>query len=433
MKKCSAFLLTVVFAVVLFFNAYADNARETPVVKVVKDNSGAIVSISTEKIVLLQENPLWGAYGNNIDSLFRQFYGAYPPVHALKLKSVGSGVILDKEGIIVTNAHVVNMTTNIFVILNDGTQVKGEIKYESTDSDLAIVKIDPPRPLKEVRIGQTNDLMIGETAIAIGNPWGLENSVSAGVISGKNRTLYAQNGQPVLSGLIQTDTPINPGNSGGALLNLNGELIGINTAMVQNSQGIGFAIPVEKVKEVLENYRENKNVAIKYQGKTAPAQTPYQGISSSAQENENWNPEAEINAMREKMNRIMQNAMSHSSSMQNRGVFNNNISYSNVKLDMKETKDAYVLTLDIKGLDKNKIDIEVNQNSITISDQRSDQNEQKNAGAYFNSSSMSSFSQTISMPQDVNPQAVTTKIKGDSLLITLPKKIVTGTNFQKGN
>ena len=420
MKKCIMFLLMAGFF--LTNNAYADNVRETPVVKITRDNAGAVVSISTEKIVLLQENPLWGAYGNDIDSFFRQYYGSHPPVHALKLKSVGSGVILDKEGIIVTNAHVVNMTTSIFIILNDGTQAKGEIKYESADSDLAIVKIDPPKSLKEVRLGKTDDLMIGETAIAIGNPLGLENSVSVGVISGKNRTLYSQNGQPVISGLIQTDTPINPGNSGGALLNLNGELIGINTAMVQNSQGIGFAIPVEKVKEMFENYRNNKNLAIKYQSKTAPVQTPYQGMPSSPEDNKNWSPEAEMRAMREKINRIMQNAMSHSSAMQNMGVFNNNISYSNAKLDMEETKDAYIMTLDIKGLNKNRINIEVTQNSITVSGQRSARNEEKRTGAYFSSSSISSFSQTIPIPQDVNPQAVTTKVKDDTLLITLPKK-----------
>lgn len=411
MKKCVALLLAIVFF--LLTNAYADNARETPVVKIVKDNAGAVVSISTEKIVLLREKPLWGAYGNDIDSFFKQYYGAHTPVHALKLKSVGSGVILDKEGIIATNAHVVNMTTSIFVILNDGTQAKGEIKYESTNSDLAIVKIDPPKPLKEVRLGETGDLMIGETAIAIGNPLGLENSVSVGVISGKDRTLYSQNGQPVMSGLIQTDTPINPGNSGGALLNLNGELVGINTAMVQNSQGIGFAIPVEKVKEMLESYRKNKNLAVKYQSKIVPDRTPYQGMQSPAEKNESWNPEAEMRAMREKMNSIMQNAMSRFPAKQNMGVS---------KLNMEETKDAYMLTLDIKGLDKNKINIEINRNSLTISGQRLEQNEEKRAGAYFSSSNISSFSQTIPVPQDVNPQAVKTEVKGDTLLITLPKK-----------
>jgi S1-C subfamily serine protease/HSP20 family molecular chaperone IbpA len=420
MKKRVVLLLVTGFF--LLNNAYADAPRETPVVKIVKDNASAVVSISTEKIVLLQENPVWGAYGNDIDSFFKQYYGQHTQVHALKLKSVGSGVIVDKEGIIVTNAHVINMTTNIFVILSDGTQVKGEVKYKSTDSDLAIVKIDRLEQLKEVRIGQTNDLMVGETAIAIGNPMGLENSVSVGVISGKNRTLYSQNGQPVMSGLIQTDTPINPGNSGGALLNLNGELIGINTAMVQNSQGIGFAIPVEKVKEMLENYRKNKNLAIEYQSKTTPDQTPYNGMQSSLKENENLSSETKIRAMQKTMNRIMQNVMSQSFAMQNMGAFNNNISYPNAKLNMEETKDAYILTLDIKGLDKNKINIVVNQNSMTVSGQRSEQNEKKSAGAYFSSSGMSSFSQTIPMPKDVNPQTVTAKAKGDTLLITLPKK-----------
>jgi S1-C subfamily serine protease len=410
MKKCAAVLL--VGALFLSTKAYAQSSRETPVVKIVKDNSSAVVSISTEKMILLQENPLWGMDGNDADAFSRQFYAAHPLVHTLKLKNVGSGVILDKAGIIITNAHVVNMTTNIFVILSDGTQVKGEVKYQNPDSDLAIVKIDPPRPLKEVRLGTATDLMTGETAIAIGNPLGLENSVSVGVISGKNRTLYSPNGQPVFSGLIQTDTPINPGNSGGALLNLDGKLIGINTAMVQNSPGIGFAIPAERVKEMLENYRKSKSLAIKNQSKGVPAQAA----------SENFNPETETQAMQEKMNRIMQKEMDHSAAGQNPGGLNIQASDYETKLDTQETKDAYLITLNIKGLSKNKINIEMNQNAIIVSSSRAQQDEQKGTGTYFNSSSLSSFSQTIPISQNVNSRGITTQIKGDTLLIILPKK-----------
>ncbi|MDD5428394.1 MAG: trypsin-like peptidase domain-containing protein [Candidatus Omnitrophica bacterium] len=417
-KKLMAYLLAALLF--LSVSARADNVRETPVVKIARDNAGAVVNISTEKIILLQQNPAWGAFGNDIDSFHKQYYSS-APAQTLKLKNVGSGVILDKEGIIVTNAHVVNMTTNIFVILTDGTQVRGEVQYENPESDLAIIKIDPPKPLQEIKLGQTKDLMVGETAIAIGNPLGLENSLSVGVISGKNRTLYSPDGRPVMTGLIQTDTPINPGNSGGALLNLNGELIAINTAMVQSSQGIGFAIPVEKVKEVLEGYRKNKNLGIKYQGKSAPVQAIYQP-APQPQQGGARNIEAEMRAMREKMDQMMRNAMSRHFAGQDMGAPNNALVYSNAKLTTEETQHAYLLTLDVKGLDKNKINIAVKPDSITISGQRSEQVTQDRAGASFNTSSMSYFSQTIPMPRDADASAVKTEVKGDALLITLPKK-----------
>ncbi len=168
-------------------DAYAlekDNPRETPIVKIVRENKDAVVNISTERIALLRENPFWGSYGSEFDIFFENFYGRNMPQYALKLKSVGSGVIIDKNGIVVTNAHVVNMASNVFIVLNDGTSIKGQVMYEDPSIDLALVKIDPPKPLKEINLGTSNDIMIGETVVAIGDPLGLENSVTAGIITG---------------------------------------------------------------------------------------------------------------------------------------------------------------------------------------------------------------------------------------------------------
>ena len=149
------------------------NPRETPVVKVVRGNAAAVVNISTEQIVLLRESPVWGRYGSEFDYLFDQFFDAQQRTRALKLKSVGLGVIVDKAGLVVTNAHVVHMASNIFVVFNDGTKVPGKIVYENMQDDPALVKVRLEKPLTEVRLGRDEDVLIGETAVAIGNPLGL--------------------------------------------------------------------------------------------------------------------------------------------------------------------------------------------------------------------------------------------------------------------
>ena len=251
------FLILTLFSAV--YAAETDN-RLTPIVKVVKDTAESVVNISTEHIVYLRQNPYWGVYGNDLDVLFNQFSTFHGMAPALKLKSVGSGVIVDKSGLIVTNAHVVNMASGIFVILNDGKQVQGELVYENKDDDLAFVKISPPKPLSQAVLGQTNDLMLGETVVAIGNPLGLENTVTSGILSGKNRKFHSAQGDFVMGDMLQIDAPINPGNSGGALFNLNSQLIGINVAVVEYSHSIGFAIPVEKLKKSMEEYKRNPSV-----------------------------------------------------------------------------------------------------------------------------------------------------------------------------
>jgi serine protease Do len=232
--------------------ATAQNPRETPVVAVVRDNAASVVNIRTERIVDLKEHPAWGQYGERLDRFFRQYFGEDYSEGTVKLKSLGSGVIVDKGGLIVTNAHVVHRATTIYAVLRDGTVAEAKIVKVNAVDDLALIRIEPGRGLRAVRFADVKTLMIGETVVAIGNPLGLENSVTTGVISGVNRVFKNTECDYACSGLLQTDASINPGNSGGALLNMDGELVGINLAVVLGAQNIGFAVPVDKVAQMME-------------------------------------------------------------------------------------------------------------------------------------------------------------------------------------
>ncbi len=400
------------------------NPRETPVVKVVRENAGAVVNISTEHIILLRENPAWGNYGSEFDFLFDQFFGMRQRTRALKLKSVGSGVIVDKAGLVVTNAHVVHMAGNIFVIFNDGTKVPGKIVYENIQNDLALVKIGPGKSLTEVKLGGDDDLMIGETAVAIGNPLGLENSVTVGIISGKERELYASDGEMVGNGFIQTDAPINPGNSGGALLNLNGELVGINVAVVQNSQSIGFAIPVKRVHEALETYKHNPSLTVKDRQPAASPMPAPGGIGVPDEEGtqeESWDPSDEMERIRRQMDEMFRGSFGQRSPGDPWGAFNTDIFYD-AGLDLKETPDGYEINLNIAGLDKDKIDVEINEHSLMVSGQGSGMEEQASSQGAFRSRQFHSFLRTIPLPEDADGASVKTEVQGDNLIIRMKKR-----------
>jgi len=161
----------------------------------------------------------------------------------------GSGVIFDKGGYILTNEHVIHNAAEIKVVLTDGREFDGKLVGSDPMSDLAVVKIDGQN-LPVAKLGDSSKLKPGQFCIAIGNPFGLQNTVTFGVISALGRDIKAQPGK-ILEDLIQTDAPINPGNSGGPLINLEGEVIGINTAIIPYAQGIGFAIPINKAKEII--------------------------------------------------------------------------------------------------------------------------------------------------------------------------------------
>lgn len=188
-------------------------------------------------------------------------------------EGIGSGFLFDARGYILTNDHVIAGAQEIRVILPDGRQFTGRVLGRSPENDLAVVKIDGEN-LPVVPIGDSDQLKVGQWVVAIGNALGLGGgpTVTAGVVSALNRTLTPGLGEPPFGPLIQTDAAINPGNSGGPLVNLVGEVVGINTAKIQSAEGIGFAIPINKAKEIIQQLLEARPKA--YLGILSTTVTP---------------------------------------------------------------------------------------------------------------------------------------------------------------
>jgi serine protease Do len=206
------------------------NLRQTPVVDVVKRSKNAVVNIHSERMVK----------GMAAEDLF-----ALSPSQN-RVNGMGTGVVIDPRGYIITNQHVVEDVNTIRVRLADGTTLSAKVLARDLENDLALLKVDPEKPLPVVPLGTASDLMVGETVVAIGNAYGYEHTVSVGVVSAVGRDVVL-NKEVSYKQLIQTDASINPGNSGGPLLNINGELIGLNVAIRAGAQGIGFAIPVDSM------------------------------------------------------------------------------------------------------------------------------------------------------------------------------------------
>ena len=255
MRVKRVLVFALIFAAMACSSSYSRSFRNTPVVNVIKNYAPAVVNIRTETVLNLKELPEWGEYGSKLDAFFSEYFGRAYSKGTLKYKSIGSGVIVRNSGYVVTNAHVVMKARNIYVVLKDGTILEAKVIKTSRPDDLALIKVNLPYSVNSPKLANFDDIMIGETVIAIGNPLGLENSVTVGVISGKDRDFSSDTCRYVCSGLLQTDASINPGNSGGALLNLDGELVGINLAVVQNAQNIGFAIPARKIENLIQGIR----------------------------------------------------------------------------------------------------------------------------------------------------------------------------------
>ena len=222
--------------------------RRTQVVEAVEQVRDAVVNISSTQIVRL--SPFGQFFDLPPD--FEPFFGP----SAQKVQTAGSGFVLHPAGYIVTNAHVVEAARQPKVTFADGKTYEARVLAVDTDHDLAVLKVSPNDPVKAAVLGTSSDLMIGETAIAIGNPLGFQHTVTAGVVSAVGRVLRFKDprspeGIKEYKGLIQTDAAINPGNSGGPLCNILGEVIGINTAIRGDAQNIGFAIPVDQLRKFL--------------------------------------------------------------------------------------------------------------------------------------------------------------------------------------
>jgi len=226
--------------------------RETAVVRAVRMAGPMVVNISSSYDVRLRQNPF---SGSPLDSLFDSFFRDFlDPGHEERQQRtpLGSGVIIDgKRGFILTNHHVVSKTGKLFVSLQDEREFEATIVGADPDSDIAVLRISSEGPLPAIEMGSSDGLMIGETVIAIGNPYNYSHTVTTGVISALSRSIRIDD--TVFQDLIQTDAAINPGNSGGPLLNIAGELIGINTAIHAAARGIGFAIPINTAKRIVSD------------------------------------------------------------------------------------------------------------------------------------------------------------------------------------
>lgn len=247
--------------------------RENSVVKAVRKVSPAVVNISSQYETRNNSNPFSG-YGMDslLENFFRDFFS--PELERRqKRTSLGSGVIIDgSRGLVLTNAHVIDKAATITVALNDQREFEAALVGMDPDSDIAVLKIKSDQPLPAIQMGNSDEIMIGESVIAIGNPFGFSHTVTTGVVSAVNRSI--KTAERVFHEFIQTDASINPGNSGGPLLNIDGELIGVNTAIYAEARGIGFATPINRAKRIISDLINYGEVVQAWTGMTVQALDP---------------------------------------------------------------------------------------------------------------------------------------------------------------
>lgn len=222
----------------------ASDARETPLVRAVKKARVAVVNIHTEKLAV-----------------------EVSPGPPKKINGMGTGIVIDERGYIVTNQHVVADVESMSCTLHDGSTYKADVISYDRKHDLAVIKINPTKPLVTMPMGTSSDLMLGETVVAIGNAFGYTDTVTAGIVSSLSRDVEVNEHQSYKN-LIQTDASINPGNSGGPLINLDGEVVGINVAIRAGAQRIGFTIPIDDARRYVARLLNIERLNNTYHGMT---------------------------------------------------------------------------------------------------------------------------------------------------------------------
>lgn len=258
------FFLTLLSGLMLMLSQTGALAKTGPpdFVELSKRLKPSVVNIGTEKTVKTQrrtQRPFGGGspFGSDpFQEFFDRFFEDQMP-QGYKQRSLGSGFVISEDGYILTNNHVIEGADDIKVKFDDGRELKGEIKGVDPKLDLALIKVNSREKLKAAELGDSDAIQVGEWVMAIGNPFGLAETVTAGIVSAKGRVI----GSGPYDDFIQTDASINPGNSGGPLFNANGEVVGINTAIIAGGQGIGFAIPVNMAKSIIPQLRDTGKVA----------------------------------------------------------------------------------------------------------------------------------------------------------------------------
>jgi serine protease Do len=243
------------------------DARRTAVVRAIERVAPATVNITTTQQLQPATNPFFRR-----NPFFEEFFGRFNDPRPRTTHSLGTGVLIDAAGHVLTNEHVLAGATEIEIALADGREFAAELIGADPETDLAVVQLEAKGPLPVAALGTSSDLMIGETVIAIGNPFGLEHTVTTGVLSALNRTVRSESRE--YHGFLQTDASINPGNSGGPLLNINGDVIGINTAIFRGAEGIGFAIPIDRARRIAAELIEHGEVPPVWLGLRVQRLTP---------------------------------------------------------------------------------------------------------------------------------------------------------------
>ncbi|HSG32806.1 MAG TPA: DegQ family serine endoprotease [Thermodesulfobacteriota bacterium] len=280
MRKLSKFsifiLITILFGLISV--PVDSSANELlSLSELVKNLKPSVVNISTTNVVKRRSSPFGGSpFGSPFEGQedpFEDFFEKFfegAPQQEFKQSGLGSGFIISEDGFIVTNNHVVEKANDIKIILESGKSYKAEIIGKDPKTDLALLKIEPEEDLPAISFGRSDILDIGDWVVAIGNPFGLGHTVTAGIVSAKGRSL----GLGSYDDFIQTDAAINPGNSGGPLFNLDGEVVGVNTAIFARAQGIGFAIPASLAVNVIDQLKNSGKVVRGWLGVLVQQITP---------------------------------------------------------------------------------------------------------------------------------------------------------------
>lgn len=258
----ATFLPLPVLAAVPITAIANENSGRSFVSQAVERVGSAVVRIDTERTITRRIDPFFG--DEAMSGLPQQQL----------LRGQGSGFIIDRDGVILTNAHVVNQADKVTVILKDGRSLEGKVQGVDPVTDLAVVKIAGSKDLPIAELGNSSLVKVGDWAIAVGNPFGLDNTVTLGIVSTLKRSSAAVGMTDKRLDFIQTDAAINPGNSGGPLLNAQGQVIGINTAIRADAMGIGFAIPIDKAKQITTQLARGEKVSHPYLGVQMVTLTP---------------------------------------------------------------------------------------------------------------------------------------------------------------